>query len=404
MERSQPFTNSDMLGPLLRSAREAAGWSLEQMASATKFGKTTLSYYERGQRAVTVDVMAAYENVLGMPLRLGAVESLEWIGRGDVDRRSFLRGAAYVAGISALGLTDDDVVRIAAHTDGRVAGENTVAALRRMVEAFVAADETFGGAVGRTAVAEFLATDVATILKGRFASQEVRAAAFSTAAEAAYLAGWKANDAAMDGLSQRYYLSALRLAQEAGDVGQQAFVLRALAIQGCDVGQRTFSVQLAQAALDRVRHAPVGPDTEALFHIALARCQAETGENAAAARTIAATPALHADLTEEQPRWAAQWCPHKATLLRQTAKTFTILEQPAESVSLLREVTGIWDPSAKPRIWALSMADLGHAHWSMGDHAAATDAWDAALPTLATVASDRTDKAAAKIHRTLAAA
>lgn len=62
----------------MRAAREAAGISLTQMASRTHFSKSHLSNVENGHRAVTPDVVLAYERALGE----------------DVDRRGLLAGVA----------------------------------------------------------------------------------------------------------------------------------------------------------------------------------------------------------------------------------------------------------------------------------------------------------------------
>lgn len=53
------------LGRLLRSARLDAGLSLAQMALETHFSKPYLGQVETGVRMATVDVVAAYERVLG---------------------------------------------------------------------------------------------------------------------------------------------------------------------------------------------------------------------------------------------------------------------------------------------------------------------------------------------------
>jgi hypothetical protein len=371
------------------------------MAALTHFGKTTLTYAEQGKRRMTAEVIAAYEKHLGTGI-LDPVASLQYVGRADVDRRSFIRTAAYTASLGSLALAGgQDLERIMTHTDASTTGSETVHALRRMTDTFITADETLGGSSGRTAVAEFLATDVTAILRGRFASETVRSEAFSAAAEIAYLAGWKAHDAGLDGLAQRYYLAALDLARESGDLGHEAFVLRILALQSCDVGQPTYAVRLAEASRERARHAHLTEDAQALFHIAVARCQAETGEATAAARTVARTPALGPDLTDELPRWAAQWCPHKATVLNQAAKAFTAMDDPAETARFLEAAAGIWDPATKARVWALAMADLGHAHWNLANHTTATTTWDTALPVLDQINSDRTTKAAHGIRRTL---
>ncbi|WP_460701820.1 hypothetical protein [Myceligenerans halotolerans] len=71
------------------------------MAVLTNFGKTTLTHAELGQRRITDEVIAAYEEHLG-PGILDPVASLQHVGRADVDRRSFIRSAAYTAGLGAL--------------------------------------------------------------------------------------------------------------------------------------------------------------------------------------------------------------------------------------------------------------------------------------------------------------
>ncbi|MGW3992174.1 helix-turn-helix domain-containing protein [Amycolatopsis sp. NPDC004772] len=52
-------------GDQLRSARLYMGLSLSEMAAATSYTKAYLSHIETGHRAVTLDVLAAYERVLG---------------------------------------------------------------------------------------------------------------------------------------------------------------------------------------------------------------------------------------------------------------------------------------------------------------------------------------------------
>ncbi len=402
MTRSQPFTN---VGPRLREAREAAGVSLEVLAERTRYGKTTLSYYETGKRALTADVIAAYHTHLGARIGLDPTQTIEYVGRADVERRTFIRTAAYTTGLSALALAGgDDLARLTSHGTGTRVGAETVAAMRRITDSYIWADETLGGGLGRTTVAEHLATVIAPLLRGRFTTEQVRADAFAAATEVAYLAGWKSHDAGLDGLAQRYYHAALDLAAESGDLGHQAFVLRILALQGCDVNQRAYATGLAAEALRRARAARLDPDTETLFHIALARTRAETGDQHGAARALARAPHLHPDQDGPFPRWAAQWCPNKATHLTQAAKTFAAMGDRSETVALLEAVATMWDPVEKPRIWALSMADLGHAHWALADTSAATAAWEQALPILDQLDSERTTTAAERIRGTVAAA
>lgn len=56
-------------GPCLRASREYVKLSLADMALATSFSKSYLGQVETGVRPVTLDVVAAYERVLGVGMR-----------------------------------------------------------------------------------------------------------------------------------------------------------------------------------------------------------------------------------------------------------------------------------------------------------------------------------------------
>ncbi|AYF76424.1 XRE family transcriptional regulator [Nocardia yunnanensis] len=88
------------LGSILRSAREAAGIGLREMARRTHFAASYLSLIETGRRPVTVEVVTAYERTLGRDAIVGGVANddglatLEWmrrvsgsdIGSGNLER------------------------------------------------------------------------------------------------------------------------------------------------------------------------------------------------------------------------------------------------------------------------------------------------------------------------------
>jgi hypothetical protein len=144
-------------------------------------------------------------------------------------RRDFAKAALY--SLAALAVPLDKWNEIAArgmraHRSGATVGAGEIDAVRQMIATFSQADERFGGGHARIAVVAYLTTDVADYLRGSFASDDQRRAMFSAAAELTYLAGWKTFDAAYHGLAQRYYLKALRLANEADDVALGGFILR----------------------------------------------------------------------------------------------------------------------------------------------------------------------------------
>ncbi|WP_280429845.1 helix-turn-helix domain-containing protein [Nocardia brasiliensis] len=390
--------NGAVIGARLRQVREAAGLSLSALAARIPFSKTALQYYETGERDATPDVISCYERVCG-PFA-DPVTTVETLGRADVDRRSFLRKATYSAALSATGLVAlSDVARLIRVTDSRQVGMPEIVAVQSVTDAFIKLDEARGGAVGRTAVAEFLATDVSAMLRARFPDDKTRTHAYSAAAELAYLAGFKAHDAGDDGVAQRYFLGALRLAEESKMPGQDGFVFRILALQGTDIRQQKFSVDLAEES-ERRATGRVGPDAQALFTVAVARCHAESGNKPQAIAALRrAEPYINADMTSEQPRWISLWCPNKATVVDQTAKTLLAAGELPAAEQHYGLGTSIWSPETHARVYALTAAETGLIRWRMGDHTGAVSMWKPAVPILSAVNSARTTKVLTKIRK-----
>ncbi|WP_157170947.1 helix-turn-helix domain-containing protein [Nocardia araoensis] len=388
------------IGEHLRAARQAAGLSLADLAARIPFSRSYLGHVETGTRVASADVIAAYMRVCG-EMTCDPVTLVSMLGRADVDRRSFLHTSVYSAALSATALVSpSEMSRLAGVNDSTRVGMAEVRAVQGITDAFLRLDEVKGGGIGRTAVAEFLSTDVASLLRSRFADSTVRSAAFSAAAELAYLAGFKAHDAGEDGIAQRYFLSALRLAEEGRVPGQDAWVLRILAMQGADIGRPKFSPALAEAAVARGR-GHLGPDATALLTVTLARCRAETGDHGGALAALwTVEPHLTPELTSEQPRWVSMWCPNKGTVVHQAARTYLSLGDLANAERYSELTTSVWDPRTHARVWALSAAETGVLRWKLGKHTDAIDMWRGALPALHAVDSARADIALRKIRRT----
>ncbi|MGW0247915.1 hypothetical protein ACWDYH_14900 [Nocardia goodfellowii] len=273
-------------------------------------------------------------------------------------------------------------------------------AVQAVTDAFIKLDEARGGGVGRTAVAELLATDVAAMLRARYPDSKTRMHAFSAAAELAYLAGFKAHDAGDDGVAQRYFLSALRLAEQSNMPGQDGFVFRILALQGTDIRQRKFSADLAEEG-ERRAAGKVGPDATALFTVAVARCHAESGNKPEALAALRrAQPYINTELSSEQPRWISLWCPSKATVIDQAAKALLAVGELAAAEQHYRLSNSLWSPKTHARVFALNSAETGLIRWKMGDQGGAVSMWQPAWPILSEVNSARTTQALAKMRRT----
>lgn len=367
------------------------------MAARIPYSKAALGHYETGHRPVTAEVAGWYEHVCGQ--FTDSVTAVVVLGRADVDRRSFLRGALYSAALSATALAPaPDIARLSTVTESSRVGMAEVEAVRGVTDAFLRLTEVRGGKMGRSAVAEFLATDVATLLRSRFADAQVRRHMFSAASELAYHAGFEAHDAGQDGLAQRYYLSALRLAQEGGEPGQDGFVFRILALHSNDVGQSRHSVALAERAVASARD-HLSPENTAVFRVALARSHAESGNKAAALSVIRDTERwITPARAEELPRWARIFCPSNGTLIHQTAKTFGAIGDLTVAERYTHMAATVWDPDTHTRVHALTLAEAGLQRWQLGRHEDAAQLWRTAVPMLADVNSDRAGKMLASIQ------
>ncbi|SCK36131.1 hypothetical protein YWIDRAFT_06510 [Streptomyces sp. SceaMP-e96] len=218
------------------------------------------------------------ENI-GLTLDFDPIETLTAIGEADVNRRRFLAIFAYSMAAAMLPL--ETVQEAAARTrtirSGAVAGHADVAAVRDMVKLFMDMDERHGGQHGRSAFAQYLVTDVASLCRGRFASDEARAEALSVASAGAHLAGWKAYDSGEQGLAQRYYLQSLALARASNIPGQDGFVMRTMSQQGMKLHRPEHCLALAETGWDRAK-GRVDGQVEALFAITHAHALAKTGQ------------------------------------------------------------------------------------------------------------------------------
>ncbi len=187
-------------------------------------------------------------------------------------------------------------------TEGSRVSLCDVAAIKATADMFAQLDDQFGGDHARHAVIQYLSNDVTPLLRGRY-TEQVGRALFSTVAEATLLAGWMSYDACHHGLAQRYFLQALRLAQDANDRRLAGSILSAMSHQATFLGRYTQAATLARAALMGI--SPVAtPTLRAQFHAMEARALARTGDVAGCEAALsAATKALESRNNEDEPEW-----------------------------------------------------------------------------------------------------
>ncbi|WP_332011162.1 hypothetical protein OHB56_40920 (plasmid) [Streptomyces sp. NBC_01635] len=202
---------------------------------------------------------------------------------------------------------------------GTRVGLGDVAAIKTTADMFAELDDRFGGDHARHAAIQYLSTEVTPLLHGKY-TEQVGRALFSTVAEATLLAGWMSYDACRHGLAQRYFLQALRLAQDANDRRLAGSILSAMSHQATFLGRYTQAATLARAALMGI--SPVAtPTLRAQFHAMEARALARTGDvRACEAALTAATKALESRNTDDEPEWISYF--DEAELAAEAAHCF----------------------------------------------------------------------------------
>ncbi|MET7344632.1 hypothetical protein [Streptomyces sp. NPDC005547] len=340
---------------------------------------------------------------IGLSIGDDPLDTLMPIWRGDLDRRGFLSGAAYSVAAAVLPL--EHVADIAsraskARTGGRV-GHADVAAVRDMISMFAVMDERHGGQHGRTALVQYLMTDVATLCRGRFSSEEDRRSMLSAAAVGVHQAGWRAYDGGEQGLAQRYYLQSYALAEESGVTGHSAFVMRTMSQQGMKLRRPEHCLSLAASAVDRI-HGRVDTQTEALFAVTHAHALAKAGRGKDAVQEAErARLALDASKGDEVPFWALSWGPPTATVHSRTAKVFETLGDRTRAAAMYGAAAASRPPGTYARIIALDLVAQAEMQAAGGSIEQACATWSRAMDHMEGVQSKRTRKAVSTMRRDL---
>ncbi|MDX3838968.1 hypothetical protein [Streptomyces europaeiscabiei] len=215
-------------------------------------------------------------------------------------------------------------------TGGMRVGLGDVAAVKTTAGMFAQLDDQFGGDHARHAMIQYLSNDVLPLLRGQYAEQVGRAL-FSTVAEVTLLAGWMSYDACHHGLAQRYFLQALRLAQDANDRRLAGSILSAMSHQATFLGRYTQGATLARAALMGISSVAT-PTLRAQFHAMEARALARTGDvNACEAALSAATRALESRNSGDEPEWISYF--DEAELAAEAAHCFRDVNSARQAVT-----------------------------------------------------------------------
>ncbi|MFI9275495.1 hypothetical protein ACIGXM_33025 [Kitasatospora sp. NPDC052896] len=341
---------------------------------------------------------------LGLSIGPDPVGVLARVWRADLDRRKFLAASAYsIAAIHLpLEYVRESAERTAAVRSGSVAGAAEVVAVRDMISMFTEIDERHGGQHGRSALIQYLRSDVAALCRGSFRTHEDRQQMLSAAAVGVHLAGWKAYDAGEQGLAQRYYHQSYALAVESGIVGHDAFVLRTLAQQGMKLRHPSKTFALSDTALTWVA-GRVDAGTEALFTITHAHGLAATNQRRPAVLAVQRARDLleTADL-DDMPYWARSWGPASATVNSRSAKVFARLGDRKGAAENYAAAAATRPATTYARIKALDLVAQAKMELADGGIEQACDTWNRALDSMAGVQSVRTRRAVLEMRKNLA--
>jgi transcriptional regulator with XRE-family HTH domain len=322
------------------------------------------------------------------------------LGRRDVERREFLASGAFAA-LTALAIPDVEQLtrptRLARSFGGVRVGAGEVAAIRQMTRFLGDAASELGGGHARHLAVRYLTHEAAGWLDGTYSERTGRELHVA-ASQLVHLAGWMAADeGALHGLAQRYYIYSYRLAAEAGDPEVSATALRGLAVEALQAGNAADAVRLADAAAQWIRRLH---DYRAVsyFHGTVAEAASLAGDRPTALRHLAESErAMDRAPKTNGESWAAHytiapWAQESAITLRQLGD----LAGAEEHLGIALHVPGL-----RQRSRAINLALLSDIHLQRGDLSGALDSWDQFEAAAEAVHSVRLEEAVRDLHRSL---
>ncbi|MFD8085218.1 tetratricopeptide repeat protein [Kitasatospora sp. NPDC059722] len=216
------------------------------------------------------------------PQSTDTVAGLIDLGVTDMDpsRRGVLGAGLYSVALTIPGWPDHlgRFERLKTDPHARI-GMAEVESVIAMTEKISELDDRFGGRTARPMAAAFMVNNIAPYLKAT-ASDEVRRAMLSAAADHLYLTGYMAVDERLDLLGQSYYTKALELALAAGDHLTYCTTLRGMSVQAVELGHGAPALRYANAAAAASPEA--GPRMRAFLAGQQAHALAQTGDRAGA--------------------------------------------------------------------------------------------------------------------------
>ncbi|MGH3825098.1 MAG: helix-turn-helix transcriptional regulator [Pseudonocardiaceae bacterium] len=360
-------------------------------------------------RTVTLDEVALTVQSLAsgaaVDWRVDTLVTLTDLGKADLDmeRRRVLTAATY--SVAALALPDEPWwTQMAARGTTRVTagvravGHGDLEAVREMASIFSRLDQRRGGGHARSALVQYLTSDVASYLRGSYTDERVRKDMFSAASELAYLAGWMAFDNAEHSIAQHYFSVAVKLAAEADDPPMAGHVLRAMAHQAVDLGHFRQGLDLTTASMDGKRYLLASPRERALFGVVHARALGAAGQKSAATKALitAEDDLASATISDDEPSRVFFF--GEASLAHQTACTLRDTGDLSGALTEFHRSARTRKATTFTRTHALTLGHLGAVQARRGEIDQACSTWSDALDVMDGIHSGRTRQAVADMR------
>jgi len=185
-----------------------------------------------------------------------AVDAATALWRSDYKQAAALRAAPPLQGAAAIAPVFEwenppDDLDVGRHAGNRV-GAQQVRVLQATRLRYERMYREAGGIPVRPRVVEFLAEHAAPLVRGTYDDRTGRNL-YRAAGGLAALAGICAYDADLQGIAQRYFFQALRMAKASGDRGFGGYVIALLANQAMYRGSNRQVIQYAETALRGAR-------------------------------------------------------------------------------------------------------------------------------------------------------
>ncbi|MEU3963775.1 tetratricopeptide repeat protein [Streptomyces buecherae] len=321
------------------------------------------------------------------------VADLVRLGSDDMSpTRRGIVGAGLFSAALAIPNWPDVVGRMEAARKDKVRriGMPEVHMVTAMTEHISNLDDQFGGRPTRPMAAALLVNTVAPYLQAE-APESVRKAMLSAAADLCYLTGYMAVDEGLNGLAQRYYVQALKLAGAADDHLTYCTTLRGMSVQAVDLGHGQTAMRLADAA------AAASPQAGPRMRAFLAGQQAHAAAlgNEGKALTYLREAEVAMEKAEARSKTFGSYDP--PSLAYHVGQVRYAMGDIAGSIEALQESDRLRPHSfQRSRVRFLSM--LAERQCELGHLEAACQTWGMAVDIYPKVQSGRCDSAMRTMH------